>query len=77
MKKQLFIPILSVAVLLVCNNQSAIAQDGCIQYKMDRTVLPIQPPTYAPIEVLDARDAKKPPMFQIKPPEGAPTSSSS
>ncbi|QDV24194.1 arylsulfatase [Aureliella helgolandensis] len=71
MKKQFFIPILSIAVLLVCNNQSAMAQDGA-QYKMDRTVLPIQPPTYAPIEVLDARDAKKPPMFQIKPPEGAP-----
>ena len=73
MKKQLFIPILSIAVLLVCNSQSATAQvESSTAYKMDRTVLPIQPPTYAPIEVLDARDATKPPMFQIKPPEGAP-----
>ena len=71
MKMKTLIPLLAVAALLVCNNQSATAQDGA-QYKMDRTVLPIQPPTYAPIEVLDARDATKPPMFQIKPPEGAP-----
>jgi len=73
MRRQLFIPLLAAAALLACNNQSATAQDDAsTAYKMDRTVLPIQPPTYAPIEVLDARDAKKPPMFQIKPPEGAP-----
>ncbi|WP_283431087.1 arylsulfatase [Neorhodopirellula lusitana] len=71
MKMKTLIPFLAVAALLVCNNQSATAQDGA-QYKMDRTVLPIQPPTYPPITVMDARDAKKPPMFELKPPEGAP-----
>jgi len=39
---------------------------------LDRTVLPIQPPKRQPITVMDARDATKPPMFEIKPPEGAP-----
>ncbi|TWU31105.1 arylsulfatase [Novipirellula artificiosorum] len=74
MKQQLFTPVLSVAVFLLAYNiQSAMAQDDTsTAYKMDRTVLPIQPPKYAPIEVFDARDATKPPMFQIKPPEGAP-----
>ncbi len=38
----------------------------------DRTVLPIKRPTYAPITELDARNAEKPPMFEIKPPAGAP-----
>jgi len=73
MKKQLFIPILSVAALLAFGNQSATAQDeSSTAYKMDRTILPIQPPQHDPITVMDARDAKKPPIFQIKPPEGAP-----
>jgi arylsulfatase A-like enzyme len=39
---------------------------------MDRTVLPIAGPTYPPITVLDVRDAKAPPLFQVKAPQGAP-----
>ena len=39
---------------------------------MDRTVLPIKEPTYPPITVLDVRDAKAPPLFQVKAPQGAP-----
>jgi hypothetical protein len=39
---------------------------------MDRTVLPILPPEYAPITELDARDAKKPERFEIKAPKDAP-----
>jgi arylsulfatase A-like enzyme len=39
---------------------------------MDRTVLPIHEPAPAPIGVLDARDAKAPPRFEVKAPEGAP-----
>ena len=73
MRKNLFLPILAAAALLMCNNQSARAQtESSTPYKMDRTVLPIQPPQHDPITVMDARDAKKPPIFQIKPPEGAP-----
>jgi len=39
---------------------------------IDRSVLPIQPPVMAPITEMDARNATKPPIFEIKPPEGAP-----
>ncbi len=80
MKKVLLISILPVMVLLVFQTcfvispgQSVMAEEvSSSKYKMDRTVLPIKTPQYAPIKVLDARDAKKPPMFQIKPPAGAP-----
>lgn len=39
---------------------------------LDRTILPIPEPQLKPITVLDARDAKAPPRFQIKAPAGAP-----
>ncbi|HTO05497.1 MAG TPA: arylsulfatase [Myxococcota bacterium] len=39
---------------------------------LDRTVLPIPEPSYPPIQVLDARDAKAPPRFEVKAPDGAP-----
>src|SRR5436190_11009588 len=38
----------------------------------DRTVLPIQEPSYATSTVLDARDATPPPRFEVKAPKGAP-----
>ena len=40
--------------------------------QFDRTVLPIKEPTYPPITVLDARDVKAPPRFELKAPENAP-----
>src|SRR6188768_1621088 len=40
--------------------------------KLDRTVLPIPEPKIAPSTVLDARNAKAPPRFQVKAPAGAP-----
>ncbi|QOV90922.1 arylsulfatase [Humisphaera borealis] len=39
---------------------------------LDRTSLPIAEPPVAPITTLDARDAKAPPRFEVKPPAGAP-----
>ncbi|MFN7398655.1 MAG: arylsulfatase [Sandaracinobacter sp.] len=39
---------------------------------LDRTVLPMVEPARAPIDVLDARDAKAPPRFQVTAPKGAP-----
>jgi arylsulfatase len=39
---------------------------------MDRTVLPVRPPTYPPITEADVRLATPPPRFDIKAPEGAP-----
>ena len=39
---------------------------------LDRTVLQIYPPYREPITELDARNAEKPPRFEVTPPEGAP-----
>jgi arylsulfatase len=39
---------------------------------LDRTVLPIPEPKLPPITQLDARNAKAPPRFDVKPPNGAP-----
>jgi len=39
---------------------------------LDRTTLPIPEPKVAPITELDARKAKAPPRFEVKPPAGAP-----
>ena len=39
---------------------------------LDRTVLPIHEPAVAVIKELDARNAKAPPRFEIKAPDGAP-----
>ncbi len=48
----------------------ASAQTG--DYKLDRTKLPIAEPDYPHSTVLDARDAKAPPRFDIKAPASAP-----
>ncbi len=40
--------------------------------KLNRTVLPIPEPDYPHSTVLDARDAKPPPRFEVKAPAGAP-----
>ena len=40
--------------------------------RVDRTELPIKGPWYPPITTLDARDAKAPPVFEVKAPKGAP-----
>ena len=62
---------LSLALLVVCNLATNV---GTAQEKaqVDRTVLPINGPWYPPITTLDARDAKAPPVFEVKAPEGAP-----
>jgi arylsulfatase A-like enzyme len=57
-----------VLFLVSAGTSVAQAQD----LPMDRTVLPIKEPTYPPITVLDLRDAKAPPLFQVKAPQGAP-----
>jgi len=40
--------------------------------KLDRTTLPIAEPDYPRSTVLDARDTKPPPRFEVKAPQGAP-----
>ena len=57
------------ALLLGCNTQSTEITSGS---KIDRTILPIQPPKGKAITELDARNVKAPPRFQVKAPEGAP-----
>lgn len=39
---------------------------------LDRTILPIPEPKYPAITTLDARNAKAPPRFEVKAPDGAP-----
>jgi arylsulfatase len=58
-----------VALLSGCNTQSTEITSGS---KIDRTILPIQPPKSKAITELDARNVKAPPRFQVKAPEGAP-----
>jgi len=78
MKTKILITALTVTVLLGCGNEPATTTkakaqtDSAAEYVMDRTVLPIQPPKHEPITEMDARRATKPPIFQVKPPEGAP-----
>jgi arylsulfatase A-like enzyme len=40
--------------------------------EIDRTILPIREPDYPHSTVYDVRDAKAPPRFEVKAPEGAP-----
>jgi len=78
MKTKILITALTVTFLLGCSNEPATTAkakaqtDSAAEYVMDRTVLPIQPPKQEPIAEMDARNATKPPIFQVKPPEGAP-----
>ena len=43
-----------------------------VAQEINRTVLPIHEPVLKPITTLDARDAKAPPRFDVKAPQGAP-----
>ena len=49
---------------------TAVAQE--VAQEVDRTVLPLKAPWYPPITTLDARDAKAPPVFEVKAPKDAP-----
>jgi arylsulfatase A-like enzyme len=49
----------------------SVSTNGEAKQEIDRTILPIQPPEYEPIIELDARNATKPPRFEVKAPEGA------
>jgi arylsulfatase len=75
MRPQVILGALSVALTFAgaggCNEVPS-AQAAASATEMDRTSLPIaepKPPTYTE---LDARNAKPPPRFEVKPPKGAP-----
>lgn len=57
-----------IALLLLCGYKGFAQKETDI----DRTVLPIQPPKSQPITEVDARNVKKPAMFNVKAPKGAP-----
>ncbi len=69
MKSKISILLLSLVILVGCN--TAFAQTSG-EYKMDRSILPIQRPEPVKISELDARDATKPERFEIKAPKDAP-----
>jgi len=56
------------ASVLCCLTPLVLAKPEVI----DRSVLPIHEPKIKTITTLDARDAKAPPRFEVKAPEGAP-----
>ena len=69
MKPYIILAALSLALGAALTPQAlADTSDG----KLNRTVLPIPEPNYPHSTVLDARDAKPPPRFEIKAPAGAP-----
>jgi arylsulfatase len=73
MKTKISVFILVVGVLTACNAPTDITKNASPGvYKIDRSVLPIQPPPHEPVTVMDARDATKPEHFEVKAPEGAP-----
>ena len=64
-----------LATFLLAHSVTVFAPQALAQgseVKLDRTTLPIAEPDYPRSTVLDARDAKAPPRFEIKAPAGAP-----
>ncbi len=64
--------IIALLGLALCAAFTPLSPAQAADYKLDRTKLPIAEPDYPHSTVLDARDAKAPPRFQIKAPPGAP-----
>jgi arylsulfatase A-like enzyme len=67
LSKTIFLTTLITFGMLISVSSSAEAQQ-----RVDRTILPIQPPQAKAITELDARNVTSPPPFQVKAPEGAP-----
>src|SRR5256886_13040993 len=63
--------LLTVTALISLVGQSTVL-GAANPASIDRTVLPIKEPTYPESTVLDARDAKAPPRFEVKAPPKAP-----
>ena len=59
---------ISIVLIGLFSGASAVASQAGI----DRSVLPIQLPTAAPITEMDARNVDKPERFEVKAPPGAP-----
>ena len=72
--KTLLILLLAGLAVAGLGTTVAMAEDAppAVKAQVDRTELPIKGPWYPPITTLDARDATAPPIFEVKPPKGAP-----
>src|SRR6266536_2114252 len=64
--------LLAAAALTGAVGQQGILLGATDTGGLDRTVLPVKEPTYPESTVLDARDAKAPPRFEVKAPAKAP-----
>lgn len=64
--------LLLLSAVLVIGSRAQAAEKKPETFTPDRTLLPIAEPDYPRSTVLDARDAKAPPRFEIKAPAGAP-----
>ena len=73
MKTRVIAMFLSLGFLLSCNTSSDETKNASSgEYKMDRSILPIQPPASTPVTIMDAREAEKPDPFNIEAPVDAP-----
>jgi len=70
MKRRNLLAVPLVFLTIACLTISAVMAKEKPQ--VDRTELPVKGPWYPPIKTLDARDAKAPPVFEVKAPQGAP-----
>jgi arylsulfatase len=64
--------LVALVSFLLTSGGGFVASVAAAPHKLDRSVLPIQPPVSPAITVMDARNATKPERFEIKAPEGAP-----
>ena len=73
MKTNLSVAVLCLGILIGCDTPNKKNEKKSeAGYKMDRTILPIQPPKNVPVTEMDARNVDKPEHFEVKAPEGAP-----
>lgn len=70
--KKSVILIAALVLIMSCQPGNEVAELTISDGNIDRTILPIEPPTYDPITELDARNAVAPPPFKIEAPNGAP-----
>jgi len=70
--KNVFLLICTLILLLGCQQRENSGDKNISDSKLDRSILPIQPPASEPITEMDARNVTQPEIFEIKPPEGAP-----
>jgi len=63
---------LALGVIAGCSGTQRSSTSATTAGGIDRTVLPIAEPNYPHATELDARDAKAPPRFEVKAPQGAP-----